>query len=393
MKKHGGTRDSWMYRAITSASFPNMGQPLFTADFFNDGRDIVTDTHSLTSGQQLLLQRDETVCFSKAVLGAGVACSLSYYCEQPIESDIYASFRDEALDYYVTQEQWQHHNEHSFLHDSERDDQACVETMKLSLPHPTATAKDTKVIAIINRSKSRKVTNEQEIVDALKSKYIIKQISFDKGCSLASAAYLMHDVDLLISPHGSQEGAAIFMKDNSVVVSINARGYSEDWFAYPFTAMGRRFYNFECQDMECVETDALMAKRVFENFGVRLPSQEAVQECASWSNNRSPETCIQEYFLGKMDGEQAWRASVNYLKDAPRKADLKRLVPFITQTMQEMDDFQHLTYRDICDLEKCCGYDCDYALQTNVYGSERQGKMKAWPLDPVSDEPKKSWVE
>ena len=243
MKKQGGSRDSWMYRAVTSASFPNMGQPLFTADFFNDGRDIVTDTHSLTSDQQLLLQRDETVCFKKAVIGAGVACSLSYYCEQPIESDIYTSFRDEALDYYVTQERWQQHNEHSSIHDTNRDDQACVETVKISTP-PNA-SKNTKVIAIINRTKSRRVTNEQEIVDALKSEYIIKQISFDKGCSLASSAYLMHDVDMLISPHGSQEGAAIFMKDNSVIISINARGYSEDWFAYPFTAMGRRFYNFE----------------------------------------------------------------------------------------------------------------------------------------------------
>ncbi|KAG2225724.1 hypothetical protein INT45_011392 [Circinella minor] len=404
MKKQGGSRDSWMYRAVTSASFPNMGQPLFTADFFNDGRDIVTDTHSLTSDQQLLLQRDETVCFSKAILGAGVACSLSYYCEQPIESDIYQSFRDEALNYYVTQERWQQHNEHSSIHDTHRDDQACVETVQISIPssNNNNNNNNTKTIAIINRSKSRKITNEQEIVDALKSNYIIKQINFDKGCSLASSAYLMHDVDILISPHGSQEGAALFMKDNSVVVSINARGYSEDWFAYPFTAMGRRFYNLECQDMTCIETDVTMAERIFKNFGVYLPNQEIIHACASWSNNQSPDTCIKAYYDNpenaivlngkKIENEQAWRASVNYLKEAPRKADLSRLIPFISKTVQELDDFKNVSYRMLCDMEKCCGYDCDYALATNVYGSERQGQMKAWTLDPISL-PKKSWME
>ncbi|KAI9489738.1 hypothetical protein BDB00DRAFT_841164 [Zychaea mexicana] len=390
MKKHGASRDSWMYRAMTSASYPFMGQPLFTADFFSDGRDIVTDTHSLTSDQQLVLKRGETVCFSKAVIGAGVACSLSYYCEQPIDSDIYASFRDEAVDYYVTQGRWQQHNEHSLLHDANRDDQACVESMQVHAPPNTMN--NTRVIAILNRSKNRRITNEQEIVDALKSKYIIKLLSFDKGCSLASSAYLLHDVDVLISPHGSQEGAAIFMKDNSVVLSVDSRGYSEDWFAYPFTAMGRRFYNFECQAMNCVDTDVALAKRKFEEVGVYLPSLDAVQECASWSNNRSPDACIKEYLGDTVDSEKASKASLHYLKDAPRRADMSRLVPFITNVMREFDDFRDMSYRQICDMEKCCGYNCGYALGTNVYGTDRGGQMKAWPQDPITSERKNSWV-
>ncbi|KAI8138483.1 hypothetical protein BJV82DRAFT_502388, partial [Fennellomyces sp. T-0311] len=118
----------------------------------------------------------------------------------------------------------------------------CVESVQVLKP---ASKMSDKVVAIINRSKSRRITNEEELINALKDRYTIKLIDFDKGCSLASTAYLMHDVDMLITPHGSQEGAAIFMKDNSIVISINGRGYSENWFGYPFTAMGRRFFNFE----------------------------------------------------------------------------------------------------------------------------------------------------
>ena len=242
MRQHNGLGDSWLYRAGVSFSFPYMGQPLFTADFLTTGKDVVTDVHSMTSDQQIQWKQSEPTCFRKAVIGMADACSLSSYCETPVESDVYAQFRDDAVDYYVTRGHWQEHNEHSLLHDTNRDDQACVESAKILKP---LSRTSDKVIALVNRAKNRRITNEDELINALRERYTIKLIDFDKGCSLASTAYLMHDVDMLITPHGSQEGAAVFMKDNSIVVSINGRGYSENWFGYTFTAMGRRFYNFE----------------------------------------------------------------------------------------------------------------------------------------------------
>ncbi|KAI9028264.1 hypothetical protein CLU79DRAFT_697146 [Phycomyces nitens] len=112
-----------------------------------------------------------------------------------------------------------------------------------------------RTIAIINR-KSRHITNIPEVIAALQKTnatlgihYIINEIDFDEGCSLASTAYLLKDTDVLLTPHGSQEAAALFMKNNGVVLSIDGRGYQEIWFHFVMTAMGRRFYNFEASNI------------------------------------------------------------------------------------------------------------------------------------------------
>lgn len=219
-----------------------------TTDFFTTGRDFVREERELTSPQQMLLP-DDPICFKEAVIGTRVSCSLPLYCEQPIEADTYSAFRDATLDYYVKENHWQQHNKESSLHGTHRDDEACIETMR-EFKTAVTSSKPTRVIGIINRGGSRHITNLQQVMDAImdsatERNYVLRVLDFDKGCSLASTAYVMQDVDLLLTPHGSQQGGAVFMKNNTVVISINARGHSENWFAAPFTAMGRRFYNFE----------------------------------------------------------------------------------------------------------------------------------------------------
>ncbi|KAF7722874.1 hypothetical protein EC973_002635 [Apophysomyces ossiformis] len=241
MKQHDGTNKSWTYRAYQTV-LPEKRSPLITTEFMTHGKDIVLDKRSITTNQQVLAPRTP-ICFSRAIVGSGAACSLGY-CEQAIENDIYASFRKDALSYYVNDD-W---SSNAML-DSDEKGLACVRSIRFS---NTLQGNDThRTIAIINRQ-SRHITNIESLLHALAASsrisglnYKIKHIDFDHGCSLGSTAYLLHDVDILLTPHGSQEAAAIFMKDNSVVISIDGRGYSEPWFAFVMTAMGRRFYKFQ----------------------------------------------------------------------------------------------------------------------------------------------------
>ncbi|KAJ8653987.1 hypothetical protein O0I10_010323 [Lichtheimia ornata] len=390
IRKHvDDTSNVWTYRAHVAESASFIGSPLMTTDFFTTGRDLVRDEHELTSPQQMLLP-EEPICFQEAVIGTRVSCSLSLYCEQPIESDIYAAFREATLNYYVKEDHWKQHNKESSLHGTDRDDQACVETMR-EFKTAVTSNKPTRVIGVINRGGSRHITNLQQVMDAIidsatERNYVLRVLDFDKGCSLASTAYVMKDVDLLLTPHGSQQGGAVFMKNNSVVISINARGYSENWFAFPLTAMGRRFYNFECQSSICVDKDLERAQRTLAMYEIPIPPENVLDDCLAWENDRSPDGCLGAYF-DKMhiehNSDQLQFAIGQYHKDAPRKIDVTRFMAFFEKTIKEMDDFETMSYRQICDLEKCCGYSCDDVLGPVVYGSALEGRLLAWPQDGI----------
>ncbi|KAG0182665.1 hypothetical protein DFQ29_002997 [Apophysomyces sp. BC1021] len=376
VKHYNGTNNSWTYRPHATAISTDR-PPLITTEFITRGKDIVADKRNIVTDQQVIVPH-APICFSRAVVGTGAACSLQY-CQQPIESSTYASFRKDALSYYVDDGKFENVTNHS----AEKD-LACVHSMRvMNTLHSNITTRRT--IAIINR-RSRYITNIQQLIDSLatssrisNSNYVIKEIDFDHGCSLASTAYLLHDVDILVTPHGSQEGAAVFMKDNSVVVSIDGRGYSEPWFAFVMTAMGRRFYNFQAQ------TDLPYAKYILDLHGISLPSDNEIEQCISWTDNIYAIDCMKE----KLKAMNAYKdddystlaiAMSYYMKDAPRKVDLSRFIPFIEQVVQEMDEFERegTSYREICDLHKCCGFDCRYPLEVTVYGSQLDGRLQAW---------------
>lgn len=135
-----------------------------------------------------------------------------------------------------------------------------------------------------------------------------------------------------------------------------------------------------------------LANKVFQDFAVSLPSDGAVRECISWVNDVSPEQCILN-FLPDIKNGRAREISSAYSKNVARKADIPKLLKLVNETMTEQDAFRDLTYKDICDQEKCCGFNCKYALETVMYGSQLGGRMRAWstPSDPV-EESKEDWI-
>lgn len=241
IRSYESSKRFWTYRAANFDASPDV-RALIDTDFITSNPDIVQNSWEVVKDQQME-RPDMPICFSRAVVGTGTACSLDY-CEQPVLAETYQAFRQEALAYY--DDNWIQITARSSKHDLNCVEHATEETIGHS--------QNPVVIGIINR-KSRKITNIKEVVETLRSiaqedtrketSYVIREINFDDGCSLPSTARVVKDLDILLTPHGSQEAAAVFMKNNSVVISIDSRGYWEPWFQWPMTAMGRRFYNFQ----------------------------------------------------------------------------------------------------------------------------------------------------
>ncbi|KAF9178376.1 hypothetical protein BGZ50_007764, partial [Haplosporangium sp. Z 11] len=105
------------------------------------------------------------------------------------------------------------------------------------------------VVGIIQREKSRKVINDQDLITGLvQAGFRVKWMSFDHGCGLAETAYLLRDVNVLISPHGNAIGTSVFMPNDSVptIISVDNSRYKERWFMYTATALGQRFISTVC---------------------------------------------------------------------------------------------------------------------------------------------------
>lgn len=106
------------------------------------------------------------------------------------------------------------------------------------------------VVGILQRESSRRLLNDNETIDALvKAGFRVKWMSFDHGCGIAETAYLLRDVNVLISPHGNGLGASIFMPSHdpvSSVISVDNSRYWEPWFKFTASALGQRFVQTWC---------------------------------------------------------------------------------------------------------------------------------------------------
>ncbi|GJJ76129.1 hypothetical protein EMPS_08488 [Entomortierella parvispora] len=114
----------------------------------------------------------------------------------------------------------------------------------------TAGGKRQLVVGILQRESSRRLLNGDELVEKLvQAGFRVKWMSFDHGCGLAETAYLLRDVNVLISPHGNALGASIFMPTHdpvSSIISVDTSRYTEDWFMSTSSALGQRFVQTWC---------------------------------------------------------------------------------------------------------------------------------------------------
>ncbi|KAF9168977.1 hypothetical protein BGX21_001067 [Mortierella sp. AD011] len=300
MKRFGGTKNSWTLRAARYFMDEHKRQGKWKMEhFFETGQELVLSQYELSTPFQSLPPPDAPICFRRAVVGLGSQCAL-VYCARNIPADIYRSFRDEIAKYYwETPLIWQKHlgfMREAFIGSTKethgnpmnKDGNSplkCLETARyynfegLSVGHvpehgekpnrigqmfsdvaDPSEAHDTEegksentnhkfVVGIIQREGSRSLINDRILVDSLADAGLrVKWMSFDHGCGLVETAYLLRDVNVLISPHGNAIGASLFMPSDAVptIISIDTSRHRESWFKFTATAIGQRFISTYC---------------------------------------------------------------------------------------------------------------------------------------------------
>ncbi|KAF9908331.1 hypothetical protein EC991_009883 [Linnemannia zychae] len=299
MKRFGGTKNSWLLK---------LNSEFFNYDiqyqgewemrhFFHTGLELVLREEEVATDFQTLPPSDAPICFSRAVIGLGSQCALGY-CVKNIPWEIYHSFRDYLADFYWrTPQIWQRHirttmdliaaaqpNKQQEQQEQQKQQSTPLKCLDLARYYnfepstgadPLVPLKESKsrvghhspdtvdpevvttsngrrklVVAMIQREGTRRVINDQELVESLASAgFRVKWITFDHGCGLAETAYLLRDVHVLATPHGNAIGTSVFMPTTNpvpTIITLDASRYSENWFINTVTALGQRFIQSVC---------------------------------------------------------------------------------------------------------------------------------------------------
>ncbi|KAG0243258.1 hypothetical protein BGX31_010980 [Mortierella sp. GBA43] len=310
-----------------------------------------------------------------------------------------------------------------------------------------AKSKRKLVVGIIQREKSRRVVNDEELIQGLvQAGFRVKWMSFDHGCGLAETAYLLRDVNVLISPHGNAIGTSIFMPNHDpvpTILSVDNSHYWEAWFRFTATAIGQRFTQTVCgphnyvdestrkrcpyiKDLEgaldlmnsinlvlglpdsMVKTDEekkTMSGRELdslrEKYRSYVKNNPAAQKLANQELDvligpEQPTALIQKY------GEDTWTFLSNFWKAAPRYVDVPRVVKFVQSLQQDLEQEKvteantqqnhnigvaqtsYGLYMEYVRQGQACGFDgCEDILQRNV-GDEKTSAFGKHSIDDAS---------
>lgn len=456
MKRFGGTKDSWTFRAGRFYYDPLGRMGTWEMDhFIETGKELVLSQTELATPFQTLPPEDTPICFQRAVIGLGSQCGL-VYCENNTPAEVYKAFRDDISEYYwSTPQTWERHvknaqdlinkglqhQEHTQKSRQDKNEVAmrrqdaagnkaatsqlqCLDRaryynfesagpnhgpengeaksrfgqMHPDVVEPAETyqnlfvedkkggaVKESKrklVVAIIQREKSRRLVNDEELIQGLvQAGFRVKWITFDHGCGIAETAYLLRDVNVLITPHGNAIGTSIFMSSHEpvpTVISVDNSRYKEGWFKHTTSAIGQRFIQTVCGPTNYADETAREHCPYFkdlkgawdllryDNLVLGLPDSriKTDEERKSMSNeerdrwrdaNREyvknnpaaqklaeqemevliapemPETMFQKY--GELAREFMWA----YWKNSPRYVDVVRVVKFVQSLQQDLE--------------------------------------------------------
>lgn len=496
MKRFGGTKDSWTFRAGRYFNDDIHRQGTWEMDhFFQSGKELVLNKAEVSTPFQSLPPSDAPICFRRAVIGLGSQCAL-VYCENNIPTEIYQTFREEVADYYwKTPDIWQRHlvnaqsaidngMEHQdhghkkrWLQEEEQSEAAvvsiskrqeagtqqpntqlrCLQTAKyynferagpdhgLEIGEPRSRfgqlnpdvadpeadyqnlyasnnndiqgGKRQLVVGILQREESRRLVNVDDLIDGLvKAGFRVKWLSFDHGCGLAETAYLLRDINVMISPHGNAIGASIFMPSHDpvpTIISVDNSRHWETWFKYTATVLGQRFIHTICgphefldesQKERCsphyrdldsanwllkvvglvlgVPKSMIISDKDIKDKGLsrgkirdgyrkyvqRHPeAQQLAREELEIMISPDPSQVMNKY------GDDAWVFQDEYWKGATRYIDVERTVKFIQRLQADKDrevlstNSPQQTYMEYVRKGEACGFQgCADILRRNV---------------------------
>ncbi|KAG9292182.1 hypothetical protein G9A89_023902 [Geosiphon pyriformis] len=348
MRSYNATADSWLFRADV---FDGIQAPSrFDMSYLSSkGRDIVLDPLYKTTAFQILAPGGTVpVCFTRAVVGLGNRCSHKS-CDANIAGDDGYTLKKHIFEHYkvdieslanVTAEREKQEEERPSSNTITENEDIVKPTLNSSLR--ISIPKDFK-IGLIERNDVQQIVNFDELYNALENRgyrpHIITHSS-DKNDEFIGSAFLFRNLTLLIGSHGNALSNALFMPQSSTILSISPRfgnDGQEAWFAGPMLSLGRRFYDWECLDESCVETDRALARQCIEKAKLEhvIIAQEFEEfvklehDVAHFTRNLKDITKVQSIIA-------AWWC---YVRDVPRKADINLLVSMVDRILQDYIDW------------------------------------------------------
>jgi hypothetical protein len=452
---------------------------------FQTGYELVLGQEELTSEFQTLPPQDAPICFRQAVIGLGSQCAL-IGCEYNIPSDVYLAFRDLISDYYWrTPQTWESHlavrqqgidtaatqdrqlaveNNITAAATTQKTPLRCLDLVKYYNFEPStgqdrlqplkeskhrvgqlspdtvdpemdhsANAPRRLVVAIIQRYGSRRVINDQELAEGLAAAgYRVKWITFDSGCGLPETAYLLRDVNVMLSPHGNAIGTSIFMPSTNPVptlISLDPSRYSESWFINTASAMGQRFMQTVCGPNRYLD-DATKARcpyykdeagahkllsvgGIVERFVLGLSDEQAKSYRDKVDKGELTPKAIEEFrdlvernpaarqlakeeldvligpevpnaLVAKYGDGVVWQFLELFWRDTPRHVDVPRVVAFMHELQQDQEreqaaagaastpELKYQQYLTYIRQSRACGVKyCKAILRRNVIQESR----------------------
>ncbi|CAG8476287.1 9007_t:CDS:1, partial [Ambispora gerdemannii] len=196
-------------------------------------------------------------------------------------------------------------------------------------------------VGLINRQDIQQIVNFDELVDALINRGYRPQIidhspDNNNDDEFIESAFLYRNLSLLIGSHGNALTNALFMSQSSTVLSISAKfgnDGQEAWYAGPMLSLGRRFYDWECQDQSCVETDRGLARQCLEE-AKNVLSPEEMEEFVKLEQHVVDFTFTRNLrdMIKKQTITSAWWC---YVRDVRRRVDVDLFVSMVDQILQD----------------------------------------------------------
>lgn len=333
----------------------------------------------------------EVLCFADAIIGFGNTCPFSY-CARQGQSRYAHEIRHILIQTSVIVEGHEIAFETLNLDNFQSIEQAA---QILPFPDPAYSlhsAQDIIVVGFLNRQKSRRVVNMQELQDyfsvafsnhSLSSRFKLELRKLDldvPSITLLQTIHLFKNITIFISPHGNGLGNALWMSTGSLVVSLNARWSDGDWWFHdPFMFLNRRFWNWECHSDSCVAFDAAQISECLRLYGFTVNDlfEEELNALHTHSRNdffKQMDSRSQDQRRWSMkEKENIWTC---HISTTPRKADVNEVSErLLSEWIPEMLLFQNVTFTELCSAkeDQCCrGPNCHSAVERHFAPSWKE---------------------
>ncbi|KAF9974344.1 hypothetical protein BGZ73_002263 [Actinomortierella ambigua] len=217
------------------------------------------------------------------------------------------------------------------------------------------------VVGTVQREGSRGLVNDNELVEALvKAGFRVKWMTFDHGCDIAGTAYLLRDIQVLVSPHGNAIGASLFMPTNDpvpTVVSVDSTRVGrpnypddetkarcppvrDDGIARDYASVGPLVLGLPesmvvsdqaWNAMSPITRDELTKKH--RDYVASSPEAQrlAAEELQLLMGAEAPLSIVNKY------GSRSWDFMLKYWKAVPRYLDVPRLLQFMERRQQDWE--------------------------------------------------------